>query len=128
MFAPQFIHNAAFIAVVVLILVAFAGALYLLPRSEEEGDEDETEGKAEKAQGKDKAHKKKKKEPTMTILRDKATKECVDKDGVPYPIDNLNKKEWEIVATKETVTHTIYTLKKKEFGKDSPSLRKVKKK
>jgi len=67
----------------------------------------------------------------MTILRDKVTKECMDKDGVPYPIDNLNKKEWDIVATQETDTHTIYTLKKKELSqkqKESPSLRKVKKK
>jgi len=55
-YAPQFIHNAAFIAVVVLILVGFAGTLYLLPHSgEEEEEQKETEGKVEK---KDKAHKK----------------------------------------------------------------------
>jgi len=79
--APQFLHNAAFGIAIVLTLVAFAAALYILPRSkEEEGEEEETKDKATK---KDKSLKKKRKEATITIIRNNVTKECQDKDGAP---------------------------------------------
>jgi len=131
--APQFIHNAAFVAMAVLVLVGFAGTLYLLPRAEEETDEDADKAESDKKKEK-KMAKKKKKEPTMTIIRNRETKECVDKDGVPFPIDSLNKKEWDIVDTKESDTHTIYVLRKKDISlkqklKDSPlKARRLKKK
>jgi len=110
--APQYIPSLAISVSIVLVLVVFAGVLYLLPRTKD--DESNEGAQATEKKKKDTEGKKKKKEPQMTIIRNKATKECVDKDGIPYPIDSLNKKEWDVVSTKETETHTIYVLKKKD--------------
>jgi hypothetical protein len=119
-FVPQFIPNAAFYLIIILALTLFAGVLYLVTRGsgkEEEDEElEEDEVVPEKKRSDDK--KARRKDATITIIRNNQTKECVDKDGEAFPIDNLDRKEWDIVSSEDKGEHTVYVLRKKEGKKD----------
>ena len=102
-----------FTASVILVLALFAGALYLLPTSP-------AEDKEEESLLLDTAAKRDKKEPIVTIVRNNKTGECIDKDGVSFPIDSLNKEEWDIVSKVDSDETTTYTLRYK--GKSGGSV------
>jgi hypothetical protein len=133
-YPPHFLPNASFYLMIILALSTFAGALYLVTRptkkkgeageeeeeAEEEGEEEETSVLEKKRLAEEK--KAKKVAPTMTIIRNNQTKECTDKDGVPFPIEKLDRKEWDIVSSEDKGEHTIYVVKKKEKkDKDVPT-------
>lgn len=118
-YVPQFIPNAAFYLVIVLVLTLFAGALYLVTRGSGKEDEEEEEYVPDKKIRSSEEKKIRKKEATITIIRNNQTKECVDKDGEPFPIDTLDRKEWEILSSEDKGEHTVYVLRKRE-GKKEP--------
>jgi len=133
----QFIPTIAIWIVIVLVLVASCLILWLMSPSisdevkekaeeeEKEGDEskdkEETKGKDNEKSDKEKPRLKKrsKKEPTITLYRDKKTQQCVDTDGEPFPVDSLNRKEWDIISKEEKDTHTVFVIRKKDSKSDS---------
>jgi len=117
-YIPQFIPNAAFYLVIVLALTLFAGALYLVTRGSGKDEEEEEEAYVPERKKSEGEKKIRKKEATITIIRNNTTKECVDKDGEPFPIDTLDRKEWEILSSEDKGDHTVYILRKREGKKD----------
>jgi len=142
---PQYLPTIAVYVVVALALVTLALLLYIAPGKSEEptndtvdsseseaeaadttSQKDDSEGKKPKSKTPG-AAKKKKKEATVTVIRNNETKECVDKDGVAFSVETLDKTTWDIVSQENKGTHTVYVIRKKEV-QTSPQIRGRKRK
>jgi hypothetical protein len=74
--------------------------------------------------------KKEKVEPIKTIVRNKATGECVDEDGIPVSMETFSREEWEVVSKSDSEENlTTYKLKYvgKKLGGSTPTSKSRKK-